>query len=372
MEEIKNAVILLDILSDKDYKEFEKFSFLIGKTDEEIWKYYPKIGEPRNDIYTTKTPIIEAYMLFNKLKRDGINPIFWKNVSLFIYNNDIYKISEKKLDKIPDGTFIFSFRDSLSHPFFNILNIVLNRNGGKLCKPNKDTMINKGCLNKFQVIEDIYGIDQCKTYFKNILIPYNLKKSNLKVLLNFILLNIGKEFIIKQDCIQEGKGVYPFDISILDKPLNNKKLNNFLNLLTTNKKVFLTPFFNIKNEYRVYFNKSSNDDIKINIYTIKKRINLTSNKDLLSKDNFKIYENIETKWRYLPKDTKEYNTILGDTFDIIHELSFNTGTLEILIDEEDNNIILEVNQMAGPLPFREDEKDMIEFYQDMIENMIEN
>ena len=95
-KKIKLAVISLDVMPQKTYDRFAQMGHLQQKSYMDIWKHYPMIGKPYNpNTMVKETSIIEPYLLLQYLKKDNINCRFWYNNSLFIYNDDLYRMLQK-------------------------------------------------------------------------------------------------------------------------------------------------------------------------------------------------------------------------------------------------------------------------------------
>jgi len=364
---IKLAVISLDVMPQKVYDRFTQMGHLQQKSYLDIWKYYPMIGKPYDSNTMVKeTSIIEPYLLLQYLKKENINCRFWYNNSLFIYNDDLYRIMANKVEKVDlDRLYYFSFRESFHHPFFTILEQLLEKNNGKLSKPNKATMKNTGCMNKMYALIELYS--KRKEYLQDVIIPYNLKQADYKVFLEFCHKNIGSKVVFKNDCLQEGKGVIfknldeGYDIPALNKSLDKHKLKQ--------KELIIAPAYNIENEYRCYFTNYKEPKI----FAIKQRVNTSDEKDFYDKDNIHIYKNIQVKWLEIKNNSDTFKMASKIAYEMIDIMSYDTGCLEFAITDKEKIVFFEVNQMAGPLPFEGDDcNNMNEYYISMFNNMIGN
>ena len=352
----KTAIISLDILSRKAYEEFKKLSFLQRKSLDEIWQYYPMIGESFDSkTMTREIAAIEPYLLLHYLKNKGFKCKLWYRNSLFIYNDSLYKIANGKIEKIAlEGLYYFSLRETFSHPFFTLLDILLQNNGGKIAKPNKTTMLNNGCINKMYGIKELYMYR--KEYLQDIIIPYNIRSVDYEVFFDFIKKELGSKVVFKNDCIQEGRGIIFKDIATNIA----KELYDALDMhMTKQKELIITPLHNIKAEYRCYFTKYDN----IKIFSIKQRVNLTKEDELFEKENIQINVNLQAKWLLIEQDTQIFQKASKTATDMLNILSYDTGCLEFAVTDDDKIIFFEVNQMAGPLPFKgEDCKNINKYY----------
>lgn len=360
---IKTAVISLDILKKEDYEKFKKLSFLQRKSYDEIWQHYPMVGKGYDEpSMTREVAVIEPYLLLHHLKQNGITCKLWYGVSMFIYNNDLYRIIGGKVEKIDlDGLYYFSLRETFSHPFFSILEILLAKNSGKLAKPNIATMKNSGCMNKMYGIKELYM--HREKYMQDIIIPYNLKKADYELFFEFIRTHIGNRVIFKNDCIQEGRGVIFKDISNRVP----KELYDSLEMHTLNQKeLIITPLYDIQAEYRCYF--TNYDTPKI--FSIKQRVNITDENELLEKENIRINVNLHVQWKLISSDSKVFEEAAKTALGMIKLMSYDTGCIEFALTKEGKIVFFEVNQMAGPLPFEgEDCKNINEYYISMFDEM---
>ena len=150
MSGFKKVIISLDVMSRKVYDKLMSFSHLQFKAADHIWEHYPKTGKGNYNPNTmfNEAPILETLLMLSYIKDKNIKPEFWYNSSLFIYNDDLYSIRKNEIVKIDlTDTLFASMREAWSHPFFGILKQILEKNGGRLAKPNMKTMENTGCMN---------------------------------------------------------------------------------------------------------------------------------------------------------------------------------------------------------------------------------
>ena len=362
---IKTAVISLDIMSKKMYKDFAKMRHLQKASSMEIWSHYPMVdGTYDPNTMTKDTSIIESYLFLRYLKDKKINCRFWYANSMFIHNDNLYRIVNEDVIKVDlDGLYYFSFRETYAHPFYTLLEKLLEQNGGKLAKPNKTTMKNIGCMNKMYAITKLF--ENRKDYIQNIIVPYNLKAVDYKVFLKFVAESFGSKVVFKNDCIQEGRGVIVKD---LDDGFDKQEIIESLSLhKTRQKELLITPLYDIKAEYRCYFTNHK----KAKIFSIKQRINLTDEQELFKKGNIHINVNMSVKWLEVLHTTDEFKFASDKAKEMIKLMDYDTGCLEFAITKDEKIVFFEVNQMAGPLPFKgEDTKNMDKYYLSMFDDMV--
>ncbi len=309
-----------------------------------------------------ETSIIEPYLLLQYLKKDDIQCRFWYNNSLFIYNDDLYRIVGNDIIKVDlDGLYYFSFRESFAHHFFSIFEKLLEKNGGKLCKPNKATMRNTGCMNKIYAINELYK--KRDKYIQDIIIPYNIKQTDYLTFMKFLKDTIGTKVVFKNDCIQEGRGVI---FKNLNEGYNIPELEKSLNL-HKQKELLIAPAYTIQDEYRCYFTKYK----KAKIFAIKQRVNITLEEEFYSKENIHINVNMKVKWLEVKNNSNVFKFASKIAYEMIDIMSYDTGCLEFAITDIGKIVFFEVNQMAGPLPFEgEDCQNMNKYYISMFDEMV--
>lgn len=362
----KNIIINLDIMQKPVYDKFMSFSHLQFKPADEIWKHYPKTGTGNYNPQTmfNEAPIAETFLLLDYLKNKNIKPVFWYNSSLFIYNDDLYSIKgAKEIVKVDlSETLFVSLREAWSHPFFAILEQILKQNDGKLAKPNKSTMINNGCMNKFFALNELFS--QREAYLGDFILPYNIKPNEIKVFLEFIQQKMGSKIVLKYDCIQEGKGVIFKDI---DKPESLQQITEILKFnKVKGKEVLITPAYEIKREYRCYFTNNLHGR---NVFSIKQRVN-SDQIDVFEKENIQIYKNISVKWHEVKTNSDIFKFGEKLTKEMLEFMSYDTGCLEFAQTNDGKIVFFEVNQMAGPLPFEgEDTQNMTRYYHSIFDEM---
>ncbi|MEA3383479.1 MAG: hypothetical protein U9Q20_02235 [Campylobacterota bacterium] len=365
-KEIKLAILSLDTMPQKTYDRFSQMGHLQNKSYMEIWSHYPMVRKPFNPKTMVKeTSIIEPYLLLQYLKKENVNCRFWYNNSLFIYNDELYRIIGKDVVKVDlDGVYYFSFRESFAHPFFSLFEQILEKNGGKLCKPNKATMRNTGCMNKMYAINELYS--NRDKYIQDLIVPFNIKPTDYTIFMQFIKDNLGDKVVFKNDCIQEGKGVI---FKNLSEDLLVPEIRRSIDIHKhKQKELLIAPAYTIENEYRCYFTNYA-DGAKV--FAIKQRVNTTDEKEFYSKDNIHINVNMKVKWLEIKNNSDIFKYASKIAYEMIELMSYDTGCLEFAITDEGKIVFFEVNQMAGPLPFEgEDCENMNDYYISMFDEMV--
>lgn len=364
---ISLAIISLDTMTKEVYNKFSKMAHLQNKTYLEIWNHYPMCGKGNfnPDTMVKNTSIIESYLLLHYLKKQNIMCRFWYNNALFIYNEKLFRIVGNDVVEIDlKGLYYFSLRESFSHPFYSFLEILLEKNGGKLAKPNKSTMINVGSMNKMHAFKQLFR--QREKYLQDVIIPFNLQASDYPVFMKFIKENLGNKIVFKNDGIQEGKGVI---FKNIENTIEYPELKKSLSIhKQKQRELLITPAYDIKDEYRCYF---TNYDNQVKVFAIKQRENLTDEKDYYEKEHIHINVNMRVKWHEVKNSSEKFKFAEKIATEMIKLMDYDTGCIEFAITKDDKIVFFEVNQMAGPLPFEgEDTVNMNNFYLSIFDEMI--
>lgn len=363
----KKAVISLDIMPKETYDKFMRFTHLQFKPADEVWSYYPKTGKGNYNPGTmfNEASIVETFLILDYIRDKEIKPTFWYNSSLFIFNESLYSIvgGGKEIVEVDlSDTIYISLREAFSHPFFGILEQLLHSKGGKLAKPNMQTMENTGCMNKFYALRELYKYRE--KYIGDFILPYNIKHNEIPLFTQFIKDKMGQKVVFKYDCIQEGKGV-------IFKDLSKAGAENEIAVIMRHNKVkgkelLITPAYEIEREYRCYF---TNHGKYRNVYSIKQRVN-SEDIDVYTKDNIQIYKNISVKWHEVNTDSDVFEFGSKLTKEMLKYMSYDTGCLEFAKTKDGKVVFFEVNQMAGPLPFEgEDTQNMTKFYTSIFDDL---
>ncbi|MGA1932105.1 hypothetical protein ACH5BF_05220 [Arcobacter sp. YIC-464] len=366
-DKISTAIISLDTMTKTVYDKFSKMAHLQNKNYLEVWSHYPMCGKGNFNPQTMvkESSIIESYLLLNYLRKENVNCRFWYNNALFIYNEKLFRIVGQDIVEVDlEGLYYFSLRESFSHPFFSILEILLEQNNGKLAKPNKATMLNVGCMNKMHALKQLYK--NREKYVQDVIIPYNLQASDYPVFMNFIKSNLGNKIVFKNDGIQEGKGVIFKNIeNNIDYPELKKSLSIHKQ---RQRELLITPAFEIKDEYRCYFTNYENN---AKVFSIKQRQNMTEEEDYYNKEHIHINVNMKVKWHEVKKKSEKFKFASTIAKEMISLMDYDTGCIEFAITNDDKIVFFEVNQMAGPLPFEgEDTTNINDFYLSIFDEMV--
>jgi hypothetical protein len=313
---------------------------------EEIWKHYAVIGhrpEPGLKI-SKKSPLIETYLLIRYLRKRDIPYTLWYQAPLFIHNETLYRITPQGVmrENLAD-TVIVTLRDSWRHPFFGILDQIAQQQGGRLAKPNRQTMQNTGCMNKFYSLRELYS--QRDHYVGDVVIPYGLREGHHAAFVNFLKITLGPLVAFKFDCLQEGRGIVFRDLS---KPECLPEVSPLLERhKRRSRELMITPVHRIDREFRCYFTGGPHHEI----FSVKERVNKTPPERLVEKESIEIYRNLAVQWHEVKRDEPGFGAIINTAMELLSQLSYDTGCIEFAHTKEGKTVFFEVNPMAGPLPF---------------------
>jgi hypothetical protein len=367
MGDIKRAIILLDIMTREDYEYcIGLHGKLASASAEEVWSHYAVIGAPHKPgaKISKKSPLVETYLLIHHLKRRGIPYWLWYDNSLALVNDTLYRFGgDGPVEEPLEGACLITLRDSWRHPFFGILEVLLREKGGRLAKPNPQTMRNTGCMNKFYALRELYPMRA--TWLHDIAVPYNLKKRFYPAFLELLSAKMGRRVVFKTDCVQQGHGVVFCDLK--DPNLPSKVQPLLEKHMRDNQELFVTPAYRISKEFRCYFTRGD----MTTVFSIKCRVNDASFDELATRDNLQIYKNIKVKWHQVAPGTEDHTRATEIAQELVSRLSYNAGCVEFALTEDGRSVFFEVNQMAGPLPFHgKDVALTTAYYHSMFEIML--
>lgn len=367
MKQIKRVVILLDVLKRENFEKFKSVLPELSEASlEEIWAYYPVRNAPKSKcpVETQHASFIEPFLLMHHLNKRRIPHSLWYDNSLCILNDDLYRFtSNGTIKEDLRGTYFVTLRDWLRHPFFTILKIILRQQNGDLVKPNIQSMVNNGCMNKFFGVCELYELRS--KYIQDIAVPYNLKRHHHAQFTDLIRSVMGQYVVFKRDCIQVGEGVAFTDLDGQDVIKSIPRL--LAQHTQLRKEVLITPAYQIEREFRCYFTKR--DHLKI--FTIKERKNLTPLEVMLKKDNIHLGTNISARWYEILPGSEDYARAERIARQMLSFLTYDAGTLEFALTKDGRTVFFEVNPMGAPLSFAG--KDLAltnEFYKDIFDMLL--
>jgi hypothetical protein len=347
MKKIERVVISLDIIPKGNFEIFKRhLPELSSASLDEIWTYYPVRNAAKNrcPVDNQHASFIEPFLLINYLNERDIPYSLWYDNAICIMNDDLYRFTQEgPIKENLRGTYFFTLREWFRHPFFTILKTILRQQKGDLVKPNAQSMINPGCMNKFFGLCELYELRS--KYIQDIAVPYNLKPHHYPAFVDLIRANMGPHVVFKQDCIQEGAGVMFADLD--NKNIIESVSPYLARHMNLRQEVMITPAHQIEREFRCYFVKN----YRLKIYAIKERKNVTTLKEMLGKKNIHIGTNIVSKWSAITPGMPDHALAENIAREMLGFLSYDTGCLEFAITNEGNIVYFEVNPMAAPLPF---------------------
>lgn len=344
-------------------EELEKFWFLFEENNiENIWSYSMKVWKSYEwkiyDVAVLEIFLFHCYLRNKWYKKDDINILY--NKSLFISNNSLYKIENKKCIKLGiKNVWFYSLRAwKLNFPFFFILK--------KIIEKKKWSFVRTNNLNnhiywkwKFYSLYNLYS--NRKESLGDIVIPYNIKWENIDIFRMFLKTNLSNNIVVKKDFSCAWKWVFIVDVDNYTDFQKNKFQNSIKDNWYFSQTSYILPYYDFKEEYRFYFTM---DESWIKIFSFKRKLILSSLEDAINAENFRYFKNIKIKWEYIEnKDYSNYKDIFDFAYKNISILWFDTWTFECWKTHDGKIIFFEVNPMSATLCFEwEDEKNMNSYY----------
>ncbi len=347
----------------------EKFKLIKRSTDTKniIQDNFCKIWDKNRNWKTINTTFLEVMVFVNYY----LSKLWWNiedvhlvwRENFFLFNEEIFIYKNNDFEKIEEETLFATSRDLWSHLFFWFLSdLSLKDNKIKIFKPNfkRDWHYN----DKLYFINKLYP--NRKNLIWDIIIPFfmNPTEELIQIFFDKVDILLWDKIIIKKSFGDMGKTVRALDLwDWLD--VSDIKQKFFNNTHYSFHGLYITPWYNIKNEYRVYF-LYDKDINKIKIYSVKSRVN-NIDKTIFQKENLEIYKNLDTTWNYLnPKEFIKRDKSYQFVKKIIKNIWYETGVLEIMETKENDLKFIEINYMWGSLMFDNEDKQLLQdFYMDM-------
>ena len=376
----KKIYVNLDNIPLDVSKEIEEFLFLKEEDDIEIiWRNFRmKMKEQRKqwEKYMISVFSLELYLFLRHLRKewytmDQIEIL--RDRPMFIHNDDLYEIRNGKWMKMEtDNVWFFAIRWwNWGYPFFFLLKRLIGKKWWKVMKTNdiKRNIIWKG---KFYALDTLY--EDRGRLIGDIVVPYKVSPQHYPIFLDFLRKKMWWKIVLKKDNTQLWQWVFVVDLENFDEDQNAK----FTRVMKTHKEfgkeVYLMPFDQFEEEYRVYFTKFHG---KIKIYSLKRKFVTSSVEDIVKADNFEYYTNVMLKWEYIENkewqwEGKRYSQLIETSKEYVEKMDYTTGALEFGKTLDGRLVFFEVNSMADPITYEwEDMDNMQGFYEDIFNNIIE-
>jgi len=366
-------------LDESDYDFFSKKINLISNRDDVdtvLDKYVYKIWAENEDT-TRRAAFVEACVFIKTYieKYSGkITDITWVYKENFVsFNKSVFILKQNKwYELISDSLFVTS-RDQWIHPFFYFMVQWSFSKNISICKPNirKDWR----SYDKLFFVQKLWKYRE--EYLWDVVIPFFMSVDNILILklLSFIEERIGSKCILKKNFWVEWLAVKALDTNRLKTDKNIKGLKasffNQKNLYSWHG-VYITPFYNIEKEYRLYYTYF---DEKISLFSVKHKSYESPNTQTIfsmkdfSKNSIKILWEYCSVGEFLSKNKSVYEEAIV----IIKNLGLHTGVLEVVKTKEWTIRFIEVNPLWGTLMFKwEDEKWIQDYYSNLWSSLLEN
>ena len=289
---------------------------------------------------------------------------------LFITNDKLYAIIEDEISEIPlEGTGFFTLRTDFNHPFHEILDYLVQKNGGVINKPTFRPIASTSQeRNKFFGIIGLYP--KREEFLQDIVIPYGIREENYPRFLAWIKENFNSKIVLKKDGFQCCYGISMIDFGKNTEEENLKRAAFVLDSQRTPRNAaYITPYHSFESEYRMYFVKTKQTK---KIYSIKQKHLKTNQEELFANSTFR--ESFSFDWSCVPREKwSEIKSIIDRAYEMIEQMDFETGTLEFGITQKGAIVFFEVNPMGSPMVFGgEDKNDIHEFYMDLFDLVTHN
>lgn len=363
--------ICLDWYNLDEVQEIKNYSFLSHSNFQEIFRcFYSKSNTyEENQIimqYTTSLEYFLFYTYLLKIWYDTKNIETLINPSLFIYNDTLFIIDNWEIKQLfIEQVGFFSIRwINWQHPFFFILKTLLSSKWWKALRNNDYSYMNTRW--KFFALNSLYK--KRSELLWDIIIPFNIKKSDYQVFANFLKNNLGDSILIKKDFYSCWMWNFPINLSNFDSFQENKFINAIKNNSDKIDAIYIVPIEKFIEEYRIYFVKFEE---KINIYSVKtKRVNIT--KDEIHKmEVFKYGGYYDWEYIELEKFYLEYNYVYEVVLKYLETLDYNFWNIEIWKKENWEFSFFEVNTMWSALPYKgNDTNSLINYYENIFKHFI--
>jgi hypothetical protein len=373
MTNLKKIYISIEWLSKKDKDQISKLNYLNNEKDQfVVWSKFEKVDTiwdwRSNNISALELYVFNSYLLANWYKLENIEII--SNKPMFIMNDDLYEIKDWKCEIMETNKvwFFSIWWDDWKNPFYFLLKSIIENKKWKLKKTNylNDFPVWKW---KFYALNSLYK--ERKDLIWWLVYPYNITPDLYEIFFSFLKDNFSKNIILKRDFSCWWHWVVLID---LEKNYYSKKeiINDMFDThKETYKHIYIVPYENIRDEFRIYFTKIN---WKIKLYSFKKKSIISTYTELLDLNNF---WNIQFNWDYVENNKWEkYRGILKIAKKYIKILWYTTWILEFWKTYDDKNIFFEVNPMWSPLCFEwfwwEDVKNIVNYYNSIFDDFLDN
>ena len=347
-----------------------------------INKYFYKVSED-NTWRINYAFFIEILTLIEELKQkynydysEVISKIEFirSNKNFFIFNERIYIENDSEYEEIDltKKTYFVTSRDTWLNSFFHILY--------KLSEIKKNVIILRANKRKWSVYNDdkVYNISKLyknrKKLVWNFIAPFlsKRKEDDLIKFFDFIKLKLWRYIVIKKSGSQCWDGVKMLDLDNYKDVETFKFVKNNYFLFDNNFvfTVYLTPYYKIQKEYRLYFTYNKNNDKSIEIFLMKNRVN----EDIWNvfwPKNYTINKDTKVTWNYTKYDDFiNEKRIIKFVKKIIKWLKFDKWVIEIIENQDNELIFSEINTAWWVLMFRWDEDKTIEYNKKIWNNLL--
>lgn len=367
MKNLKKVYFITGNLDSLWKEELDNFMYLLDADYDEIFDnhylYWLKDRSQNKNKFSYWT-VLEV-LLFNKYMKDiWINDLqILYEPQFFLFNEKLYKIDNKwNIKEIwLEWLWIFSIRAKMMlHPSFEILSNLIENYWWTVYRANfKD--LKSTCFIKNKLHSIIFLYKKRSKFIWDIIIPNWIKEWNEKVFINWMRDNFSDKIVIKEDWIQCCSWLTILDLKNWDQKFNIEKIKYILKSQnSTQYRPYILPYYDFKNEYRIYFSKY---DWNIKIHSVKWKKLKNSNTE------FKNWKDMSFSWFKIEKwDNIQH--IIKYTKEMLEIMDFETWTLEFGELDNWDIIFFEVNPSSNPMMFENDQEIIKNFYVDIFDDFV--
>ncbi len=320
--------------------------------------YIPRIDEKHIKWTINKATLFEFfsfldYCLHNNISLEDIKPIKDFNVILTDWKvkllNDYNRILTKK-------DYIIALRNNFNNQLFETFSLFTN-----IIIPDRKRKYDFNKLSFISLLIKKYSFKKLKYIFWDISIIFLTNPIYIKYVRN-ILKDRYNKIVLKSSQSEMWKWVFTFNTKDI---YYDKKIDKILNSYIY-KPIFTVPFFEIKNEYRIYYTYI---DKKLTIYTAKLKQNKNM-EDAFNKWKLEMYKELDVSFTYFDKDkfTEEELKFIKT---ITKWVWRKVWVLEFIKTKDNELYLMEINHLWWLLTCNKKDIDFLwNFYNNLYSNLL--
>lgn len=357
--------ILSEHIDEDEYKKLiHLYSMLKNKQislNEIKDNYIPRIDEKFIDWTINKATFFEFFIFLefcekNKIDFLNVEPILDFNVVVNDNKMILFRNNEKFV--LTKKDFVIWLRNNFSNQLYEIFSNFTN-----IIIPDRKKSYRYDKMSVISLILEKTNYSKISDIYWDISILFLTNNEENINIINFLIKKYDK-FIIKTIDSEMGKWVYSFD---KNDPIFFNKIINFLNdYSTTRQPLYITPFFDIEIEYRIYYTYIDN---KVKIYTwkIKNNNNL---EDAFRKWKLEMYKELDVSFNYFEVDNFDKRNI-DFVCEIIKLVWWKVWVLEFIKAKNNKLYLMEINHLWRLLTCnKKDIDNLSKFYMNIYQDLI--